>query len=99
MKLCKVTLLTLSDCSYCLELKGELDSEGISYEEIDAYKFPGIADDTEEKFQTEYYPIVFIDTGDDIVVLVSETKLQPTSNLRVYNSTYHLVKIIKSYIK
>jgi len=94
-----VRLLTLSDCDLCIWLKSELDKEGIAYDNIDAYKFSDFADQVEDKFKTEHYPIVFLDLGDKVITIVSETKLETSETLRTFNTIPELTSIIKSYIK
>jgi glutaredoxin len=95
----KVRVLTLSDCDYCSWLKSELDIEGITYTNIDANTFSDFANMVEDKFQTKYYPIVFIDIGDKVITILSETKLETSETLRTFNTIPELVGIIKSYIK
>jgi len=94
-----VRLLTLSDCDYCMWLKSELDAKGISYVDIDANKNSEFADSIEEKFKTGFYPIVFIDLGNEIITIVSETDLDTSKTLRTYDTITELVEIIKTYIK
>jgi glutaredoxin len=94
-----VRLLTLSDCDYCMWLKSELDSCGISYVDIDANKFDEFSTSVEKEYKTDTYPIVFIETGSNVVVIVSETELDTTDKLRTFDTIPHLVTIIKKYIK
>jgi glutaredoxin len=94
-----VRLLTLSDCDYCIWLKSELDSCGIAYVDIDANKFDDFSTSIEKLFKTDTYPIVFIDTKQDTIVIVGETKLETTDKLRTFDTIPHLVNIIKKYIK
>jgi hypothetical protein len=42
---------------------------------------------------------VFIETGSNVVVIVSETELDTTDKLRTFDTIPHLVTIIKKYIK
>lgn len=93
-----VRLLTLSDCDYCAWLKSELDGCGIAYTNIDADQFSDFADQIEDKFKTEAYPIVFIDLGDKVVTIVPETKLETSDTLRTFDTIPELVNIIKEYI-
>ena len=93
-----VRLLTLSDCDYCNWLKSELDAEGISYDNIDANKFSDFADQVEQKFKTEAYPIVFIDIGVKIITIVPETELETSDTLLTFDTIPQLVGIIKKYI-
>ena len=93
-----VRLLTLSDCDYCNWLKSELDAEGISYDNIDANKFSDFADQVEQKFKTEAYPIVFIDIGVKIITIVPETELETSDTLLTFDTIPQLVGIIKRYI-
>jgi glutaredoxin len=95
----EVRILTLSDCDYCSWLKSELDSCGINYTNIDAELFSDFADEIEEKFKTEFYPIVFIESGPKIITIVSETDLDTSETLRTFDTIPHLVGMIKSYIK
>ena len=94
-----VRLLTLINCDYCTWLKSELDAEGIFYTNIDADQFSEFADAIEEEYQTDTYPIVFLDLGNDEVTIVPETKLETSKTLRTFNTIPELVGIIKSYIK
>ncbi len=94
-----VRLLTLSDCDYCIWLKSELDSCGISYVDIDVNKFDEFSTSVEKEYKTDTYPIVFIETGNNVVVIVSETELDTTDKLRTFDTIPHLVTIIKKYIK
>jgi len=94
-----VRLLTLSDCDYCIWLKSELDSCGIAYVDIDANKFDDFSNSVEKLFKTDTYPIVFIDTKQDTIVIVGETELETTDKLRTFDTIPHLVNIIKKYIQ
>lgn len=94
-----VRLLTLSDCDYCMWLKSELDSCGITYVDIDAYQHSTFADEVENRFKTKYYPMVFVEAGDEVITIVSETELEDSKNLRTYDTIPNLVEIIKTYIK
>lgn len=94
-----IRLLTLNDCDYCTWLKNELDNCGIVYNNINAEQFTDFADEIEDKFKTERYPIVFIDLGTKIITIVSETSLDITETLRTFNTIPELIGIIKSYIK
>ena len=94
-----VRILTLSDCDYCSWLKSELDSQGISYADIDADKFSEFSESIEEKFKTISYPIVFIELGPKVVTIVPETDLDTSETLRTFDTIPELVGIIKSYIK
>ena len=94
-----VRLLTLSDCDYCMWLKSELDSYGISYVDIDANKFDEFSTSVEKEYKTDTYPIVFIETSSNVVVIVGETELDTTDKLRTFDTIPHLVTIIKKYIK
>jgi len=93
-----VRLLTLSDCDYCTWLKSELDSCGITYTNINAHQFSDFADQIEDKFKTETYPIVFIDLGDKVITIVPETELETSDILRTFDTIPELVNIIKEYI-
>lgn len=93
-----VRLLTLSDCDYCEWLKSELDAEGIIYTNINANQFTDFADKIEDKFKTKYYPIVFIDLGEKVITIVSETELETSDTLRTFNTIPELVGIIKQHI-
>jgi glutaredoxin len=92
-----VRLLTLSDCDYCMWLKSELDGEGIAYEDIDAYKFSDFADEVENKYKTESYPIVFI-FKDKTITIVSDTELETSDTLLTFNTIPELISIIKKHI-
>ena len=94
-----VRLLTLEGCDYCNWLKSELDGQGISYTNIDARMFSDFSDEVEKKFKTESYPIVFIDLGSKVVIIVPETSLEESDTLRIFNSIPELTGMIKSYIK
>lgn len=94
-----VRIMTLSDCDYCSWLKSELEGHGISYVNIDADVFNDFSVDIEEKFKTESYPIVFIETGPKVVTIVPETDLDTSETLRTFDTIPELVGIIKSYIK
>lgn len=93
-----VRLLTLSDCAYCNWLKSELDAEGIAYDNIDADKFSDFADQVEQKFKTESYPIVFIDLGPKVITIIPETELETSDTLLTFDTIPQLVGIIKKYI-
>lgn len=56
----KVTVLRLSGCSYCEELLGAFDKEGIVYESIDANQDGKLADDVEDFLGVNTYPIVIV---------------------------------------
>ena len=93
-----IRLLTLSGCDYCDWLKSELDGCGITYDNIDADQFSDFADKVEDKFQTETYPIVFIETKDTVLTIVPETKLETSDTLRTFDTIPELVNIIKKHI-
>ena len=93
-----VRLLTLSDCDYCTWLKSELDSCGITYTNIDANIFSDFADEIENKFKTDSYPIVFIDLGVKVITIIPETELETSDTLRTFDTIPQLVNIIKQYI-
>jgi len=93
-----IRLLTLNDCDYCTWLKSELDSCGITYTNIDAEQFSDFADQIEQKFKTESYPIVFIDLGNKIITITPETELETTDTLLTFDTIPQLVNIIKEYI-
>lgn len=93
-----VRLLTLSDCDYCMWLKSELDGCGITYVNIDANEFSDFADEVENKFKVDTYPIVFIDLGVKIITIVPETSLETSDTLRTFDTIPQLVGIIKQYI-
>ncbi len=95
----RVRLLTLRGCDYCEWLKSELGAAGITYVNIDADMFSKFADEIEEKFKTNHYPITFMDLGSKVVTIVPETSLDTTDALRTFNTIPELVGIIKSYMK
>ncbi len=94
-----VRVLTLSDCDYCIWLKSELDSCGIAYVDIDANKFNDFSDKVEQEYKTNRYPIVFIETKQDTIVILGETELATTDKLRTFDTIPELVSMIKKYIK
>jgi glutaredoxin len=94
-----IKLVTLSDCDYCIWLKSELDEQGITYTDINAYNYPKLADEIENKFKTESYPIVFIDLNVKTITIVPETKLETSDTLHTFDTIPQLVGIIKQYIK
>jgi glutaredoxin len=94
-----VRVLTLSDCDYCIWLKSELDSCGIAYVDIDANKFDDFSDKVEQEYKTNRYPIVFIETKQDTIIILGETELATTDKLRTFDTIPELVSIIKKYIK
>ena len=94
-----VRVLTLSECDYCIWLKSELDGCGIAYVDIDANKFDEFSTSVEKEYKTNRYPIVFIETKQDTIVIVGETKLATTDKLRTFDTIPELVSIIKKYIK
>ena len=93
-----VRLLTLSDCDYCTWLKSELNELGITYVNIDVNQFSDFADAIEDKFKTNTYPIVFIESEDKVITIVPETKLETSDTLRTFDTIPQLVGIIKQYI-
>ncbi len=95
----KIRLLTLSDCDYCTWLKSELDAEGISYVNIDANQHSEFSDEIENKFKTDSYPMVFIEKGPEVFIIVSETELETNETLRTFDTIPELIGIIKSYLK
>lgn len=95
----EIRIMTLSWCDICTWLKSELDEIGITYTNIDAEQFSDFADKVEEKFKTEAYPIVFIEHGDKVTTIVSETSLDTSDELLTFDNVPHLVSIIKTYIK
>jgi glutaredoxin len=94
-----VRVLTLSDCDYCIWLKSELDSCGIAYVDIDANKFDDFSDKVEQEYKTNRYPIVFIETKHDTIIILGETELATTDKLRTFDTIPELVSMIKKYIK
>ena len=93
-----VRVLTLSDCDYCIWLKSELDSCGISYVDIDANQHSDFSDEIEKKFGTDSYPMVFIEKDREVFIIVPETKLETSETLRTFNTIPELIGIIKSYL-
>jgi hypothetical protein len=79
-------------------LKSELNGCGITYDNIDADKFSDFADQIEEKFKTKSYPIVFIESNNNITTIVPETKLDTSDTLRTFDTIPELVNTIKKYI-
>jgi glutaredoxin len=94
----RIRLLTLNWCDYCMWLKSELDEQGIAYDDIDADKFSDFADQIEQKFKTEDYPIVFIDLGDKVITIMPKTELETSDTLLTFDTIPQLVGIIKKYI-
>ena len=94
-----VRVLTLSDCDYCMWLKSELDSCGIAYVDIDANKFDDFSNKVEQEYKTNRYPIVFIETKQDTIIILGETELATTDKLRTFDTIPELVSMIKKYIK
>ena len=93
-----IRIMTLSWCDICTWLKSELDGCGIAYTNIDAEQFSDFADKVEDKFQTEAYPIVFIETKDKVITIVPETKLETSDILLTFDTIPQLVGIIKKHI-
>lgn len=93
-----IRLLTLSGCDYCDWLKSELNGCGITYDNIDADQFSDFADQIESRFKTTAYPIVFIESSNDVITIVPETKLETSDTLRTFDTIPELVSIIKKYI-
>ena len=93
-----VRLLTLSDCDYCMWLKSELDENGITYINIDADEHSNFADDIENRFRTDTYPIVLINLGVKVITIVPETELETSDTLLTFDTIPQLVSIIKRYI-
>jgi hypothetical protein len=79
-------------------LKSELDESGIIYINIDADQHSDFANDIENKFRTDTYPIVFIDLGVKVITIVPETELETSDTLRTFDTIPQLVNIIKQYI-
>jgi glutaredoxin len=94
-----VRVLTLSDCDYCIWLKSELDSCGIAYVDIDANKFDDFSNKVEQEYKTNRYPIVFIETKQDTIIILGETELATTDKLHTFDTIPELVSMIKKYIK
>jgi glutaredoxin len=92
-----IRLLTLNGCDYCTWLKSELDNEGIEYVNIDADVFSEFTESVETLYQTNHYPVVFIEYKDKVVALLSETRLEPSDNVRIFNTIPELIGMIKQY--
>jgi hypothetical protein len=75
-----------------------LNGCGITYDNIDADKFSDFADQIEEKFKTKSYPIVFIESNNNITTIVPETKLDTSDTLRTFDTIPELINTIKKYI-
>lgn len=61
----KVTVLRLSGCSFCEELVEKLEANNIPYIPIDANANGKLADKIEALLNTEIYPIVILELGNN----------------------------------
>ena len=90
-----VRIMTLEWCDTCTWLKSELDAAGIFYYDIDAEANTEFADSIEDKFKTNKYPIVFLTLPDRVITILSETDLETSPLIRIFDSVPQLVSTIK----
>lgn len=94
----KIRILTLEYCDACMWLKSELEREKIEYVNIDANSNIDFANDIEKKFQTEFYPIIFMEGETDVITILPATKLEPSPTLLTFQTIPEAINLIKSNI-
>jgi len=94
----KIRILTLEYCDACNWLKSELKNEKIEFVNIDADQNSDLANSVEEKFKTEHYPIIFLESDKDIITILPETKLEPSPILHTFTTIPQAIELIKKYI-
>lgn len=74
----KIKVVRLAGCSWCEALIEKLDAHKIAYESIDADKNSRLADQLEELLNTEYYPIIILETEERSTYIFRPSKMDDT---------------------
>lgn len=92
-----IKVFTLEGCSRCKALIGELNKEGIGYQNCDADTYGEVADDLERLLNTSTYPIITINKLGKTIYFVSEVSDHNVCHgeVLVYDSIPHAVVLIK----
>ena len=71
----KIKVVRLAGCSWCEALTEKLDAHKIVYETVDANEDSRLADQLEELLNTEYYPIIILETEERSTYIFRPTKM------------------------
>lgn len=74
----KIKVVRLAGCSWCEVLTEKLDAHKIVYETVDANEDSRLADQLEELLNTEYYPIIILETEERSTYIFRPTKMEDT---------------------
>lgn len=91
----KIKILTLSWCEKCEMLKKQLSIERIKYENVDAEINGKFADSIEDKYMTESYPIILLEDGTKVTVLLNETRLENAKDVIIFDTVEEAIELIK----
>jgi glutaredoxin len=72
----EIKVLRLSGCDWCKALVNKLKEHSISFSEIDVNENGSLADELEAYLKTTYYPIVIIDSEDQVTYLYRPIKAE-----------------------
>lgn len=92
----EIIAFTLEGCMYCKELEERLNEEGIKYRNIDVSRNDSIGDMIEDTYKCTKYPMVALHSPDRSIIWLSETKLLPSINIRIYNNINQIITEIKN---
>lgn len=74
----KIKVVRLAGCSWCEALIEKLDAHKMVYETIDADQDSRLADQLEDLLNTEYYPIIILETDELSTYIFRPTKMEDT---------------------
>jgi|688.fasta_scaffold674499_2 glutaredoxin len=94
----KIRILTLNYCDACNWLKRELESEGLKFTNIDVEQHDQFASEIEKMFKTEHYPIIFLDGETDVITILSETNLEPSPSLYIFDTIPQAIDLIRKLL-
>lgn len=94
----EITLYTLSYCNYCQILKKALDKLEIPYSDIDIDSNPDLGDSLEEKFKTEFYPIIYFKKNPgEYIYILSQSDLETLNGVRIFNTIEEALEILLEF--
>jgi len=74
----KIKVVRLAGCNWCEALIEKLDAHKIVYETIDADQDSRLADQLEDLLNTEYYPIIILETDELSTYIFRPKKMEDT---------------------
>lgn len=74
----KIKVVRLAGCNWCEALIEKLDAYKMVYETIDANENSKLADQLEDLLNTEYYPIIIVETEELSTYIYRPKKLDDT---------------------